>query len=217
MRLLSLELSGFRGFATKQTFDLDADAVIVVGANGNGKTSLFDAVLWGITGRIPRLGTDDSLLACRFSETGQTRVVLRLGRADAASHLTVTRVFDATGTRVSVETPQGVLRGPEAEGRLIHHIWKEAATAAIPAEALAVALTRSVYLQQDLVRDFIDSATAQERFSAVSELVGAGRSQTSKPSWRGPKEYGATPAIAELLNYRGFAVGCPRWSIDSLN
>ena len=175
MRLLSLELAGFRGFATKQIFDLNADAVIVVGTNGNGKTSLFDAVLWAITGRIPRLGNDDSLLACRFSETGQTRVVLRLGRADGSLTLTVTRVFDGTVTRVSVETPEGVLRGPEAEGRLIQQIWKEAATAASPAEALATALTRSVYLQQDLVREFIDSATAQDRFGAVSELVGAGR------------------------------------------
>jgi len=175
MRLLSLELDGFRGFATKQTFDLNADAVIVVGANGNGKTSLFDAVLWAITGRIPRLGTDDSLFACRFSETGQFRVVLRLGRADGSSPLAITRVFDGTGTRVTVETPSGVLRGPEADGQLIKQIWKEAATAASPAEALATALTRSVYLQQDLVRDFIDAATAEDRFSAVSELVGAGR------------------------------------------
>jgi len=175
MRLLSLELAGFRGFATKQTFDLDADAVIVIGANGNGKTSLFDAVLWAIAGRIPRLGPDDTPLGCKFSETGQARVVLRLGRADGSPALTVTRVFDGTRTTVSVETPEGVLRGPEAEGRLIQQIWKEAATAANPAEALATALTRSVYLQQDLVREFIDSATAQDRFGAVSELVGAGR------------------------------------------
>lgn len=175
MRLLSLELAGFRGFATKQTFDLDADAVIVVGANGNGKTSLFDAVLWAIAGRIPRLGPDDAPLVCKFSETGQARVALRLGRAGGSSALTVTRVFDGARTTVSVETPEGVVRGPEAEGRLIQEIWKEAATAANPAEALAIALTRSVYLQQDLVREFIDSVTAQERFGAVSELVGAGR------------------------------------------
>jgi DNA repair exonuclease SbcCD ATPase subunit len=175
MRLLSLELAGFRGFATKQTLDLDADAVIVVGANGNGKTSLFDAVLWAIAGRIPRLGPDDAPLACKFSETGKARVTLRLGRPDGSPPLTVTRVFDGSRTTIAVETPEGVLRGPEAEGRLIQQIWKEAATAANPSEALATAITRSVYLQQDLVREFIDSVTAQERFAAVSELVGAGR------------------------------------------
>jgi DNA repair exonuclease SbcCD ATPase subunit len=36
-------------------------------------------------------------------------------------------------------------------------------------------LTRSVYLQQDVVGQFIDGDTPRERFEAVSELVGAGR------------------------------------------
>lgn len=175
MRLLSLELSGFRGFAGEQVFDLDADAVVVVGTNGNGKTSLFDAVLWAISGRIPRLGSDDRLLVSRFSETGQARVVLRLSPTDGDSPITVRRIFDGLETRVSVETADDVLHGPEAEGRLIQLIWREAGTAVSPAESLATVLTRSVYLQQDLVREFIDSVTEQERFAAVSELVGAGR------------------------------------------
>ena len=71
--------------------------------------------------------------------------------------------------------PEGLARGPEAEGRLIRLIWSEAAAAANPAEALATVLSRSVYLQQDLVRDFIDAVSDQERLTAVSELVGAGR------------------------------------------
>jgi len=175
MRLLSLEVSGFRGFAGKQFFDLDADAIIVVGANGNGKTSLFDAILWALSGRVLRLGEDDSQLVCRFSDTGQARVTVRLSQTRAASPVTVTRVFDGEETKISVDTADGLLHGPEAEGRLIQMIWKEAATAANPAHALSTVLTRSVYLQQDLVRQFIDSATGQERFNAVSELVGAGR------------------------------------------
>ena len=175
MRLVSLEVAGFRGFAGKQTFDFDADAVIVVGANGNGKTSLFDAVLWAITGRIPRLRSDDSQLLCKFSDTGQARVVLRLKQMGDSTPIVITRSFDGDATKVSVETNDGVLRGPEAEGRLIQQIWSEAAVAANPADALAMALTRSVYLQQDLVRDFVDAITPQNRFSAVSELMGAGR------------------------------------------
>lgn len=45
MRITAIELSGFRGFAQKQEFDLDANAIVIVGANGQGKTSLFDGVL----------------------------------------------------------------------------------------------------------------------------------------------------------------------------
>lgn len=174
MRVLSLEVAGFRGFAAKQFLDLDADAVIVVGANGNGKTSLFDAILWATSGRIPRLGADNQPVACMFAETGQARVVLRLGRP-GGEPMTITRVFDGSRATVSLEMGDSVLRGPEAEGRIFQQIWSEAATAASPAEALATAITRSVYLQQDLVRNFIDSVTPQERFAAVSELVGAGR------------------------------------------
>jgi len=199
MRLLSIELTGFRGFATHQTFDLDADAVIVVGANGNGKTSLFDAILWALSGRIPRLGTEDWQLVCRFSETGEARVVLRLTSADRTMPITVTRIVSGKETRVSVETSDGVLRGPEAEGRLIQSVWKEAATAADPKDALAIVLTRSVYLQQDLVRQFIESATEQERFAAVSELVGAGRVtelqaelEKAKAAWTKATNYRAT-------------------------
>jgi DNA repair exonuclease SbcCD ATPase subunit len=87
----------------------------------------------------------------------------------------VTRVFDGQETRVSVETVDGIFHGPAAEGRLIELIRPEAATATSPANALATALTQCVYLQQDLLRQFIDSVTEQERFNAVSELVGAGR------------------------------------------
>ena len=54
-RLRSLEVNGFRAFANEMRFDLDADSIVVIGANGQGKTSFFDAILWALTGRIPRL------------------------------------------------------------------------------------------------------------------------------------------------------------------
>ncbi|MGH9896987.1 MAG: AAA family ATPase, partial [bacterium] len=70
---MSLELSGFRGFPQRHTLDLDADAVVVVGANGHGKTSLFDGILWALSGRIPRLNNEDARLVSMYSETGQAR------------------------------------------------------------------------------------------------------------------------------------------------
>ena len=54
-------------------------------------------------------------------------------------------------------------------------VWPDAASASDSQEALASVLTRTVYLQQDLVRDFVEAASNQDRFAAVSELVGAGR------------------------------------------
>lgn len=174
MRLHSIELDGFRGFASKQVLDLSADAIVVVGANGNGKTSLFDALLWGLTGRLPRIVAHDDLLVSRFSTTGTARVALTLAHADG-SLITITRLFDGQQTKVTVETESTRLRGPEAEGFIIRQLWPDAAMATVPEDALATVMTRSVYLQQDLVKEFIDSTNGQERFAAVSELVGAGR------------------------------------------
>ena len=175
MRLLSVELSGFRGFPQRHAFDLDADAVVVVGANGQGKTSLFDGILWALSGRIPRLHSDNARLVSMYSESGQARVELRLKDPSTDGQFAVTRSFDGKQERVSLETPQGSYQGPSAEGRLVDLVWPDAASASDPREALASVLTRSVYLQQDLVRQFVEAATDHERFAAVSELVGAGR------------------------------------------
>src|SRR2546427_229067 len=41
--------------------------------------------------------------------------------------------------------------------------------------AFCMAFTRSVYLQQDLVREFIESDSEEDRFTVMSELLGAGR------------------------------------------
>jgi len=54
-RLLRVELEGFRGFAEYQAVDLDADAIIVRGDNGTGKTSLVDGLLWLFTGELAHL------------------------------------------------------------------------------------------------------------------------------------------------------------------
>ena len=109
-----------------------------------------------------------------YSETGQARVVLRFQDRHTAKYA-VTRSFDGKEKRIALEAPGGSFQGPSAEGMLIDLAWPDAAAATDSSDAFASVLTRSVYLQQDLVRQFIDAASPQERFSAVSELVGAGR------------------------------------------
>jgi DNA repair protein SbcC/Rad50 len=173
MRLTHLSLSGFRGFPTQQSFDLDADAIIVVGVNGQGKTSLFDGVLWGLTGNIPRLG-EDTRLVSMYSPSGEARVEVQL-RSSSGAPLTITRSFDGEKQQLRLEHSGEDSRGDAARVRLMEILWPEAAFTPDGSAALTSALTRSVYLQQDLVRQFIEADNDQERFEAVSELVGAGR------------------------------------------
>jgi hypothetical protein len=55
VRLAAIELEGFRGFSDSRRLDLDADAVIVRGDNGAGKTSLVDGILWVFAGELSHL------------------------------------------------------------------------------------------------------------------------------------------------------------------
>jgi DNA repair exonuclease SbcCD ATPase subunit len=176
MRLASLEVAGFRGFSGSYSFDFDANVVVVVGANGHGKTSLFDAILWGLTGRLPRLSDREPDVLSIYSETGEARVAVSLRLDSTASKpMRVVRTFDGVSTRTTLETENGVLSGPSADGRIIDAIWSDVATATDPCLSLAAVLTQSVYLQQDLIRHFVDAETDHARYTAVSELVRAGR------------------------------------------
>jgi len=173
MRLKRIEVSGFRGFASKQEFNLSSDAIIVVGANGFGKTSLLDAVQWGLCGRLGRLGKGDDKVLSLYSNTGQARVSLTLQNVE--DEISITRVFDGENQDVWATIDGRELKGASAKARIFERLWPEAGMAKDGEESLSLALTRSVYLQQDRLRSFLEGADNQERFNVISELVGAGR------------------------------------------
>jgi hypothetical protein len=94
-----------------------------------------------------------------YSESGQARVALRFKDGLNGNHFAVTRSFDGKERRITLETSDGSYQGPSAEGKLIDLVWPDAAAASDPSEALATVLARSIYLQQDLIRQFIDAAS----------------------------------------------------------
>ena len=173
MRLKRLDVAGFRGFADKQSFDLSADAIIIVGSNGLGKTSLLDAVHWGMCGKVSRLDGGDKKLVSMYSPTGQARVTLTLHDGDR--EFAITRVYDGESQSVQAQIGEKHYQETSAKARILELLWPDAASAKDGDESLSAAVTRSVYLQQDRVREFLEGATDQERFNAISELVGAGR------------------------------------------
>jgi DNA repair exonuclease SbcCD ATPase subunit len=199
LRLRRLDIAGFRAFSGSYSFDLDADAVLVWGPNGQGKTSLLDAVLWGLAGKIPRL-KEGSVISL-FSSAGEARVEVELALSNGES-ATVTRSTDLDTERdkrskksaesaLTVSIGDEVLRGAEARARLLRLLWPAAASSMEdPSEALAAAFQSAIYLQQDRVRDFIDARDDRERFVTVSELLGVGRIEelqvaldTSRRNW----------------------------------
>jgi DNA repair exonuclease SbcCD ATPase subunit len=176
MRLTSVTIAGFRGFADSQTFDLSADVILVHGPNGSGKTSLFDAILWAITGTLERLKATPQAVVSKYAEFGEARV--ELGLLDNSNTSVVVRrrlVLGEDASTLALETEDGSLTGPAAEVTLMRYLYPDGATSSDPFKSLDRSLTRAVYLQQDDVTSFINDDDERERFAIVGEIVGAGR------------------------------------------
>ena len=173
MRLSSVDISGFRAFGGSARFDLKGDIVLVVGVNGQGKTSLFDAVHWAITGQIARLRHPSSVVSL-YSASGEARVEVAIDSTDGPDVL-VTRRSDGEKDNLLVRVGGDTFLDRDAEYELLRLLWPDSLVAGEPREALRSALERGVYLQQDLLTDFLTAHTDQDRFSSISELIGVGR------------------------------------------
>lgn len=188
MRIRSVEISGFRAFSGSHQIDLDGDIVLVVGVNGQGKTSLFDAIHWAITGEISRLGRPDSVVSL-YSSSGEARVNVTLVSEDDQV-LEVTRHSDGEKVGLLVNTGGQTFRGGDAQYELLRCLWPDGLAASESEPALKSAFERGVYLQQDVLTGFLTADTDQDRFRAIGELVGAGRTtefqealERSRRSW----------------------------------
>lgn len=174
MRLVGIELEEFRGWVRPERVDLDAAVVIIQGPNGAGKTSLFDAILWVITGEITRLGDDHKHdVVSRYGESGNARVRLEM-RSNGGDPISITRSTNGTQGKLRVEVGASSYTDEEASLQLMRRMWPNG-IGGPGGGSMSAAISRSVYLQQDDVRRFVEADTSQQRFSAVAELVGAGR------------------------------------------
>jgi len=173
VKIKSVRTSGFRAFAGSQQFDLHGDVVLVVGANGQGKTSLFDAVFWAIAGEIPRLAEPTSVVSV-YSPSGEARVELIL-LTDDGTEFVVDRLFDGETDNLQVRAGDVVYRGAAAEHELMRQLWPEGLSARNSKDVLSSAFSRIVYLQQDVLTGFLMADTDQDRFNTISEFVGTGR------------------------------------------
>ena len=174
MRLVRMRVSGFRAFAKEAEFDLDADVIVLSGFNGTGKTSFFDAILWGLTGSVDRIGPKASVIN-KFADLGYARVELGL-RLHEGGELVVTRRL--SGMESPTETLTVTLNGTSKKGAaaralLLSKLAADGDNTDTSFESLSSWLTKSVYLEQDRVRAFVEASNEQQRFELVSELVGA--------------------------------------------
>lgn len=168
MRFVQTTIAGFAGIARQVELDLDAGVVVLLGANGFGKSTICDALGWALTGRHPRGADPRSLYG-----SGETFVEVKL-RSDAGEVISVRRVVSNPDeeshrkllTTLVVQQGEERRRGSDAEAWLVERLLGAGAGQ----ESFT---TDSFYLQQDSLRDFLTSRSDDERFAALSQMVGA--------------------------------------------
>jgi DNA repair exonuclease SbcCD ATPase subunit len=166
-RLMAIELESFRGFVRKERLDLDADAILVRGGNGAGKTSLIDGFLWLFCGRLQyledrvrHLRRDEDVVRSRFA-AGAARVTLEI-KSDR--HVfAFTRTGDQKGTTLeATRDGRPVAAAEHALADLFGH--------PSPSSLQTAVLTWGL-LRQDAVRATLDTGGAlHERLAAIVGL-----------------------------------------------
>jgi DNA repair exonuclease SbcCD ATPase subunit len=122
-RLLSAEIHGFRAFGGEYAFDLDADVVILSGPNGSEKTSLFDAILWSLSGQLPRFAGRKAQAISLYSPSGSARVAVTF-EDDAGQQMTVIRTASSEDrSDVLVETATDRFDGSAGDVKILETLW----------------------------------------------------------------------------------------------
>lgn len=174
-QITRMDLHDFRGMRKiDDGIDLSADVVFIYGANGTGKTSLFDALEWAVTGFVERLSWDPD-----EAEGGQDSLV-NLFSVDKKAQV---RVELSTGEKVVRElTIHGdvtnSLNGkPAKEDQVMKAFVRNAAPSGVDKGLLRRLVRHSHFLGQHSIREFISGGSesldpAVYRFRVLSQLFG---------------------------------------------
>ena len=101
MRLVRLEFSGFKSFATKASFEIPKGITCIVGPNGSGKSNVVDAVRWlfgeRANARLRMSTSSDVLYAGSPNFKRADRASVKAFFSDGSREIIVERVYTADG------------------------------------------------------------------------------------------------------------------------
>ena len=92
-RIKAVTVEGFKGFMKPKEIDLDGDHVFLLGKNGNGKSSIVEAIRWGLFGSARR----PNEIVANWDYTGRCRVEIKLLKEGKLWNLRRTLIRGASG------------------------------------------------------------------------------------------------------------------------
>lgn len=161
MKLAFVEISGFRGFKNKTTFQFPSGFAVLTGRNGVGKSSVFDAVDFALTGTINKYQVREA------RGGGLVDHIWWLGDGRPTEQYVLIGFSDEHGNRFQIRRSRD--KGLEVQ---------EAEIACLLCQPqLDIPHWSQTLMQTTLIRDEMIAAlsldlTEQQRFSAVQAAMG---------------------------------------------
>jgi exonuclease SbcC len=165
MRPLLVELEGFSAYRRSARIDFaDADFFSLTGPTGSGKSSLIDAMIFALFGRVPRLGgnavapaitagADQAKVRFDFESDGVAYTVVRMAARTPSGGATVKEARLESGERVLASGADEVTRGVEELLKLRFDDFTR--TVVLPQGDFARFLTATKAERQGLLRNLL--------------------------------------------------------------
>ena len=178
-KINSIEISDFRVYQDKQVFDfvykgILSNLIVIYAPNGYGKTSFFDAVEWGLSGKIKRFEKDllhDEITGNNFAKGDQ--ILLTNRKSFLAGKKGVIKILAADGKFLRREV---VLRKISKQSEKFD--YKHNLLTGDYNQKIIGRISNTNILTQDQIDAFLRYTSPEDRFKALSEFWPEGREAT---------------------------------------
>lgn len=185
MRIKKIEIQGFRGFVNNTVFEFkDSEIVLIYGPNGHGKTSFFDAIEWGLTGKINRYDTSsDERNRTKFigNQLSENPPVVKLTIVHNDNEILIVRKgsqslqnstdYGKHTLELSINNKRYEGKVPEEEylaKQIINDDWHDK----IPFNKLNNMYNLTHYLGQEKMLNFVNETKDKDRYDTLSTILG---------------------------------------------
>ncbi|PGR82056.1 hypothetical protein COC43_03255 [Bacillus thuringiensis] len=192
MKIEKIIIENFRIFNGRYKFDFsNKDVIIINGANGNGKSTIFDSIQWCLTGEISRYKGNDEWRKFNFlmnenifkTEGKQTMLVELWLKTNAGNTYKIKRSSekDSAGSLSSSKITINdeifnISKGTKEIREILTRDGLKAERSGKKNEInLASFFASTQVLSQDALHNFIRADKPSERYKVINEILGIGK------------------------------------------
>lgn len=178
MRINRVKITNFKNFNGELEFDFSKNIILLYGANGYGKSTIFEAIEWCLTGKIEkynksehdfRLDVSNKLLLGKKDFI--VEVKLSFDDFEIIKSFSVGKDFllSNTSSKIITKENEQIIGMPKCESYLKNISNGDFSYAKTEYSQL---LKTSYILSQDQISNFVKSSDGSERYESLADIMG---------------------------------------------